>query len=172
MGRTIDELTAKLNSCSDNSERITILSDLLKEYSFVSDSDRILACGTELLTLSRAEKDAAHESAALIALGSHAKDENQYELALSRLSTALSLAKESGNIEDIMSALTNIGSVYYALARYDKVLELCFDKVVSGGYIIYDDYLVPESQVAIHEFTQKNGIEISNSNGVYFSIRG
>jgi len=50
-----------------------------------------------------------------------------------------------------------------AYSATKEVLEALYDKVVPGGYIIFDDWGVTEAQAAIEEFFLERGIDHKNS---------
>jgi len=123
INKAIRELKTKLTSATDVRDRITILSKLLQEYLFVSESEGARDYADELLSLSRHVRNKKNEIAALIFLGSLDQNNGSYERALNYYSEALSIARLREDTHDILHALNCIGSIYFMLDRYDKVLK-------------------------------------------------
>ena len=123
INKAIRELKTKLASATGARDRIPVLSELLQEYLFVSESEGARDYADELLSLSHQVHDTKNETAALIFLGSLDQNNGSYERALNYYSEALAIARLHEDTHGILHALNCIGSIYFMLDRYDKVLK-------------------------------------------------
>ena len=118
----IDSLQNDLLTVKDDSLRFRLLDELAWTYRRI-DADSAIDYGLRSLEIAKA-MDARFESISYSTLGVIKKENGLDDFGIAYLKKSLGINKERGNKNGIASNLTNLGSAYEYLGKYDTAILL------------------------------------------------
>lgn len=120
--RLVDSLITRLNSCTSDSCRIKLLSDLAGELRIVN-LDRAEKYAHQALALAEKSKAIKYIATVNNSLGNIYKDKGRYNDAMKHFLVALKIAEERNDKKSISASYINISNIHYFISGHRKALE-------------------------------------------------
>ena len=120
--KKVNELTSKISSCKDDTNKVKLLEDIAKLYSG-NDEDKTHKYLEQALTLSKKLDYKKGSAKALSMIASHYYRTAVYIEAILTSIKAVTYYYEMNDLDGIASSYNNIGNIYFQLEKYNEALK-------------------------------------------------